>query len=280
MADMGLTEVTAAVQDEISSFVQAELKQKSVLIPLVQNFPVAPGRDTISIPRAGGFTAEDKAENTALTAQVLTYAVDQLAINKHKAVLVRLEEIAQIQATPDVIGDILARMATELAYKIDVDIAAQLEATSASSPDHRIAYANSGSDNTFQKADILAARELLHKQNVPFNECYIGVSAASEVDLLGITDFVHADTYGSSDGLVKGELGRLFGARVVMSNVFADAKTVIWHPTHVAFGMQQSLTFRRQDDLDNVATKFLASQLYGAKVLDSGKRGVLLGTAS
>lgn len=277
MADMGLTEVSAAVAKQVSTFVQAELKQKSVLIPLVQNFTAAPGIDTIKIPKAGGFTAEDKAENTALTAQVITFSTDDLALDKHKAVLVRLEEIAQIQATPDVVGAILSRMSSELAYKIDVAIAAQLELTSASSPDHRLAYADATS---LKKADLLAARALLHAQNVPFNECYIGVSPASEVSLLAIADFVSVDQYGSNAPVVMGELGRLFGARVVMSNVFATAKTVIWHPTHCAFAMQQALNFKTQDDLENIAKMYLASQIYGTKVLDSGKRAVLLGSAT
>lgn len=277
MADMGLTEVSAAVAKQVSTFVQAELKQKSVLIPLVQNFTAAPGIDTIKIPKAGGFTAEDKAENTALTAQVITFSTDDLALDKHKAVLVRLEEIAQIQATPDVVGAILSRMSSELAYKIDVAIAAQLELTSASAPDHRLAYADATS---LKKADLLAARALLHAQNVPFNECYIGVSPASEVSLLAIADFVSVDQYGSNAPVVMGELGRLFGARVVMSNVFATAKTVIWHPTHCAFAMQQALNFKTQDDLENIAKMYLASQIYGTKVLDSGKRAVLLGSAT
>jgi hypothetical protein len=34
------------------------------------------------------------------------------------------------------------------------------------------------------------------------------------------------------------------------------------------------------DDLPNVAKLYLAKQVYGAKVLDLGVRGVLLGSAS
>lgn len=276
MADMGKTEVAAAVQAEVSAIVQAELKQRAVLMPLVQNYAAGPGIDTIKIPRAGGFAAETKTENTSLTAQVLTFATDDLLLNQHKAVLVRLEELAATQSKPDVVSQILSRMASELALQIDMDIFAQLELTSAAAPDHRIAYADATS---FKKADILAARSLLHVQNVPFNECYIGVSPASEVSLLAINDFVHVDTYGSAQAIVNGELGRLFGARVVMSNVFEDLKTIIWHPTHCAFAMQSSLNFKSQDDLENIATKYLASQLYGAKVMDAGKRAVMLGTA-
>lgn len=277
MADMGLTEVAAAVMQEVSAQVQSELKQKSVLIPLVKNYVAGPGMDTIKIPRAGGFTAADKAENTSLTAQVITFASDDLALNKHKAILARLEDIANLQAKPDVVGEILSRMASEMALAIDVDIVAQLELTSASAPDHRLAYADTVS---LKQADILAARQLLHVQNVPFNECFIGVSAASEVSLLGIADFIRADAYGSASGLVNGQLGTLYGAKVVMSNVFDDAKTVIWHPSHVAFAMQQNMSLKVQDDLDNVAVKYMASQIYGSKVLDSGKRAVLLGSAT
>lgn len=277
MADMGLTEVAAGVMDEVSRFVQAELKQKAVLANLVQNFPVGPGRDSVKITRAGGFTAAAKAENTALTAQVITFAADTMALDQHKAVYVKLEDIASLQATPDVVEQILMRMASEMAYDVDAYIVTKLEATSASAPDHRLAYADATS---FKKADILAARQLLHVQNVPFNECYIGVSPASEVSLLAIDDFVHADKYGSSEGLVNGELGRLYGAKVIMSNVFADAKTLVWHPSHVAFARQQNITFERDRDLANVATEYLATQLFGAQTLDSGKRGVLLGTAT
>lgn len=281
MADMGLTEVSAAVMKEVSQLIQTQLIQEAKLISTVQNFPVAQGRDTVKIPRAGDFTVDAKAENTGLTAQVVTYATDDLAIDKHKAILVRLEDIAQIQATPDVVGDILGRMARQMALKIDSDIVACLEATSASAPDHRIVYTNSGTDNTLGKADLLQARYLLHVQNVPFNECFIGVSPASEKNLLAIDDFVHVDKYGASaQGLMNGELGRLYGARVIMSNVFADAKTLVWHPTHAAFGLQEMIKFERDRDLVNVATVFLAQQLYGCKTLDSGKRGVLLGTAS
>jgi hypothetical protein len=198
-------------------------------------------------------------------------------MDQHKAVLVRLEDIAGIQSNINTVGEILTRMSTELALAVDKTIEAQLRLTSAAAPDHRLAYADTVS---FKKADILEARKLLHIQNVPFNECYIGVSPASEVSLLAIDDFVHVDKYGSSQAIMNGEIGRLYGAVVVMSNVFADARTLIWHPTHCAFGMQQNLTFKTADDLPNVAKEYLAVQLYGAKVLDTGKRGVLLGSAS
>ena len=278
MADMGLTEITAVSQTTIAEFVQAELKQRSVLLPTVQNFASVKGDKQIDIGRAGGFSSEDKAENSSLTAQVLTFVADSLALDKHKAILVRLEDIAGLQSKPEVEREIAERMIRELALNIDEDIYAQAELTSAAAPDHRVAYDNAA---TLGSADILVARQLLHEQNVPFNECVIVVSPKSETDLLAISDFVHVDRYGAdAQGLRNGELGKLYGAPVIMTNVAADLKTLIYHPSHVALSIQKSTSFETQRDLPNVATEYLMNQIYGSKVLDAGVRGVMLGTAA
>jgi len=276
MADMGVTEVAATIQETVSAIIQEQLIENSKLMDKVQNFPAQKGENTIKIPRAGNFSVDDKVENTAVTAQVLTYATDDLLLDKHKVIQVVLEDAAEVEAMPDVVSDIVGRMGRQLALQIDTDLVAQLELASAAAPDHRIAYAGAA----LGKADILDARELLHIQNVRFNECWIGVSPASEAALLAIDDFVHAEKYGSSEGLVNGELGKLYGARVVMSNEFDDLKTIVWHPSAVAFARQIMPKFEQDRVVDKLADLFSLSQKYGVKVLDSGKRQVMLGTAA
>lgn len=282
MADMGLTEVAATVQQTVSDMVQEYLIQEAVLMPLVMNIPSRPGEDRVKIPRSGDdFTADSKSENTSLTAQTITYTTDDLLLNNHKAIQVRVEDRADVQSMIALLSDIVPRMVKTLALDIDTAIVAQLEAASASAPDHRLAYANSGTDNTLGKTDLLEARRLIHEQNLRFSECYIGVSARSEANLLSIDDFVHVDKYGATAaGLANGELGRLYGARVIMSNEFDDLKTVIWHPSAVAFSRQVNPKFEEDRDLPNLATLYSLSHLYGTIVLDGGKRQVLLGTAT
>lgn len=278
MADMGLTEVSATVQQTVADMVQEYLIQEAVLMERVMNIPSKPGEDRVKIPRSGDdFTADTKAENTALTAQTITYTTDDLLLDKHKAVQVRLEDIANVQSMIEVLPDIIPRMVKTLALDIDTQIVVQLEAASAAAPDHRLAYDNATS---LGKTDLLNARQLIHEQNLRFNECFIGVSPASEKNLLAIDDFVHVDKYGSSDGLVNGELGRLYGARVVMSNEFDDAKTIVWHPTAVAFSRQVQPKFETDRDLPNLADLVSLSHLYGTIVLDAGVRQVVLGTAT
>lgn len=275
--DMGVTETVAVAHAQIADDIQMYLQERSVLMDKVMVRSVVKGDKSIAIGRAGGFTVGTKTENTALATQLITYSADTLTLDQHKAILVRLEKIANLQARPDIVADIIMRMGLDMAYNIDTYLVTKLILASASTPDHRIAYANSAS---LGKADILSARTLLRVQNIQLNECFIGVSPASESNLLAIDDFVHADKYGSSDGLVKGEIGRLYGAKVICSNAFADAATVVWHPTAVAFALQQAPDFDEDKDLDNIGTKYLCDTIYGAALLDSGKRQVLLGSAT
>jgi len=279
MADMGLTEVAATVEERISAQIQMQLIETAKLIGTVQNFSALAqkGNDVIKVPRAGNFTVQDKAENTAVTPQVLTYATDDMTLDKYKVIQVLLEDDAELNAKPDIVADIIGRMAKQMALQVDTDIVAALEATSAAAPDHRIAYANATS---LAQADILEARRLLHIQNVPFNECFLGVSPGSEKNLLAIADFVRADSYGDAAGLRMGELGRIYGATVVMSNEFDDAKTIVWHPTHAGFAMHREARFEQDRQLDKLANLYSVSQKYGTLTMDSGKRAVLLGSAT
>mgnify|MGYP001822821196 FL=1 len=279
MADMGLTEVKATVLETVISMVQEYLIQESVLIPLVMAIPTQPCEDRVKIPRSGDdLTADTKAENTSLTAQTLLYRSDDLLLDKHKAVQVRVEDRANVQSMIALVSDIVPRMAKTLALDIDTSIVTELELASAAAPDHRLAYDNATS---LGKTDLLNARVLIHQQNLRFNECFIGVSPQSESNLLAIDDFVHVDKYGAtSSGLVNAELERLYGARVVMSNEFDDAKTVIWHPSACAFARQINPLFEDDRDVPNLATLYSLSHLYGAKVLDAGVRQVVLGTAT
>jgi hypothetical protein len=277
MADMGVTETGAIGQATVIETLQTYLQQESRLMDKITKYPVQKGDTSLKIGRAGGFTVNTKSENTAVTAQTITYAADTLNLDTHQVIQVRLEDIADEQAKSNIIADMLMRMGKDMAYAIDQLIVTKLILPSASAPDHRIAYTGSA----LGKADLLYARQLLHIQNIVFSECYIGVSPAQEAALLAIDDFVHVDKYGANaTGLSLGEIGRLYGAPVIMSNAFADAKTIVWHPTAVALAMQIQPKFEQWRDLVNLATLYSLSQLSGVALLDSGKRNVMLGTAS
>jgi hypothetical protein len=274
---LGKTEVDAVSQELIlGAMVQQFLIQEAILLPTVNNYTAPMGVDKLKIPRAGGFTVNDKAENTAVDAQSITYATDDLDLDKHKVVQILVEKFAMKQSQVALLSDIAARAGKGLALQLDNDIITALVLTSASAPDHRIAFAGSN----IAQVDVLEAKRLLKVQNVEANQCYLGINPTEEKSMLQIADFVRSDAYGSAQGLQAGVLGSIYGFKVLVHNGFTAGRAVAWHPTHVACAIQQSVEFDSDKQLEHLATRLSFDTIYGVKVLDGGKRGVLLGSAS
>lgn len=282
MADviMGVTETSAAGLDQISNMVQMYLQQESKMMPLVNNFSglVVKGSKSVSIPRSGGFTVADKTENTAADAQAITYAVDQLLLDKHRQVQFLIEDIANEQAVPAIVEDALRKAAKDLARDVDQIIINELELTSAAAPDHRVAYANSPTD-TIQESDILNARKLLIQQYINPQECYLGIAPDQEEAMLGLSNFIDASKFGS-EVIPNGVIGKVFGLKVVVHNDFESLKSMVWHPSALAFASQFGPRVQSDYDLANLGWRYSIDQLFGVKHLDSGKRAVLIGSAA
>lgn len=282
MADalMGITEVTAASKAEIAPIVQSYLQQASVLLPAVTDYSylAQKGVKSIGVPRSAGFTVNDKAENTAIDSQVLTYSADTIALTKHKVVQFLLEKFADRAANVRVVEDAIMKATKDISYQIDKDIITELEDVSTDTPDHSLVFIDTTTD-VIAKGDILAARALLGAQNIDPRECFIGVGPEKENEMLGLADFIQAERYGSNMPVQLGEFGRIFGMRVLVSNGFAD-KMLVWHPSSVGFAFANGMQVDSQKDLANLATRYSVDVIYGVETLDvtatGGKRNVLV----
>lgn len=277
MAETGISDVGSTLLADISSTLQSFLIQESKLLPTVTRIPALPGRKSVDLNRMGGFTVADKSENVAATLQEMSTVADTLLLDKEKVVAFGIEDRARNQSMINLEAAGLERAAKAIALQMDQDIVAQLELTSAAAPDHRLAYDNA---TDLGQEDILVAKQLLAEQHIDFSSCYIGVSPASEKALLKIDNFVHVDKYGANSATSNGEIGRLYGAPVIMSTVFDDLKTMFWHPSHVAIGEQRSMQVERDRDILKLSDNFAIHALYGVQVLDAGVRGVMMGTAT
>lgn len=282
MADtlMGVTETSAAGVDTISSMVQMYLQQESKMMGLVTDFSnlVVKGSKSVSIPRSGGFTVAAKSENTAADAQALTYAVDQLSLNQHRQCQFLIEDIANEQTVPLIVQDALMKAGKDLARDVDQIIINALEGTSASAPDHRVAYANNPTD-TIQETDILNARKLLIQQYINPQECYIAVAPDQEEAMLKLTNFIDASKFGN-EVIPNGVIGKVFGLKVLVHNDIESLKTLVWHPSALGFARQFGPRVQSDYDLANLGWRYSIDQLFGTAVLDGGKRAVMVGTAA
>jgi N4-gp56 family major capsid protein len=277
MADMGITETQATSQDLVASIVQETLKEKSKLLPFLTDYSAfaSKGTNQVSIPRRNQLSADDKAENTPLTSQAITFSADVISLDKHKAIYAVLEDFASQKANVDVQAEIIKEMADEIALQFDRDAIAELRLASASAPDHILDYVD-GAGDTLALADIANARALLHRQNVMMDRRVMMISPEKEQDMLNIDNFISAEKYSSAEPIRSGVVGRVFGFDVMVHTELTAAETLFWHPSAVGYAFSLNPSFEQDRDLSKAATEYLIQNLYGVKVLDEGKRQVYL----
>lgn len=275
MADalMGVTETSANALANIAEMAQSFLIQESVLLPTGTDYSrlAVPGASSIKLPRSGGFTVGDKAENTAVDAQVITYAADTISFS-HRTVQFLIEKLAQKQSVVDVVSDAVMKATKALALDIDNKLITELNLASASAPDHQIVFADTATD-VLAKGDILSARKLLVDQNINPRECFLAVGSEKEADMLAIEGFVDASKYGASTPVMLGEIGMVYGMRVIVHTSISDYM-LAWHPSAVGYAFSQPIELDFDKDLANIGMRYSLDYIFGAEVLDSGKRCV------
>lgn len=265
---------SATAEQVVAEIVQRELIASAVIRFTISDYTswVKPGANQVKIPKTGSFSVQDKAAGSATGYQALQFATDNLDLNKHKHIPALLEDSAQAQSAVDLTGEYVERMASAFAKQIDVDIYNQLKLCASA---NNVTFTGS-SGSKISKDDILAARAKLDAQEVPAGDRYMLVNPKQEAEMLAIEGFVDASKYGSSDPVQNGELGRVYGFRVIKSTVCEEDVTIFYHRSHVAFAMQQMPKYERQRaSLTALGDELSLSTLYGCKVLDGGKRGSL-----
>lgn len=274
-ADMGVTETSASGQAVVAAMVQQQLIAKAKLMFTVmdESARAVKGAKSVSFPRTGALTPVAKAENTASESIALTYAVDTLNLDQHYQTFVRLEDIADVQSVLNVEADIVERAGAGMAKLMDSYIYDTLVAgASASAPDHIIDQFGSG--GTLTLAKILTARKLLDDQDVPEGDRFLVINPEQESELLALSAFIDASQYGGREPLLNGEIGRVYGFSVIKTTVCAANVALYYHRSACAFARQIEPKWEMDRNLSKLANEYSLSALYGAKILDSGKRNV------
>lgn len=282
MADVltGDTAVDAMKQTIVANLVQKELIATTVIAPTIMDvsqFASANGVDEIEFPKLGSFSVTKKASGTPVDAAALTYATDKLLLNQHAVVQWLIEKKASKQAAIALELENLQRAARAHAKQVDVDIhAAMIAGVSASAPDHIIAFAGA----SFDKADIVKGMELLDNQEYSADGRYLLVNPAEHATMLLVDGFIDASKYGSTQPIQQGEIGMIYGMKVLKSTVCTAGRPLVYHKESTVIGFQLQPAFDQQKDLANLAERYSLDQLYGIKVMQSGKGIVRLGAAS
>lgn len=264
--------------------VQAYLVQEAVIVNTITDLTprVGKGMKSVKVPRFSGLAVADvKQDGSEAAAGGMVAGQDTLVLDSFREVPEYIYEAADLESAVDLKEQFLDAAPRVLGNDIEVAIYAQLKQASASTPDHILQMSEAGPitaapNEAPSLADIQKAGLLLDKQNVPADDRYFLVSNEIKLHLLGKTEIQDASKSGSNSALVNGEFARLFGMRMIASNVVPAAECVAYHKSACAFAMQQAINYIEEEQKSKGREFISVRSKYGTKVLDAGVRCVLL----
>lgn len=289
MADQPVTSAfsTAATEmDLVLSIVQDELNRNNFLRPTVMDMSAqaTKGVITIDVPKfTSGMPAPQDQNVDGLTPvdlQAAVFGVDTITLDKHKNLSYRVPDRVSMQSRIAVEAELAKSSGARMGEYIDDQIIANLRLASAAAPDHQIdldGAAIAGAASAITLEGISKARELLNRANVPQTDRWLVIPPEQEKALIDLDNFRNADKYGSREALLRGEIGQIYGFRVMVHNGLASNEACAYHKSCSAVAAQQEIKFESQRaDVTLQATDYSFSLLMGDTVLDGGKRQVYM----
>ena len=289
MADVIVTSAgatSATENDVILSIVQDELLREAKLRPTVMDLSsrVKKGDISVSVPKFttsfSGPAAQNPDGQTTTDFQSPVFGVDKLDLDDWVTLPYRVPDRVSTQSVIPLEAELAKSAGQQMGIYIDDQIIARLREPSASAPDHLIdldGNATSGVQTAITLGGISTARMLLNKQNLPQSDRWLVISPDQEKNLIDLDNFKQADKYGSREALLDGEIGRIYGFRVMVHNGLDANEAFAYHNSCCAVAMQQEVRFEtRRADLRLQATDYSFALGMGSKTMDGGKRQVHL----
>lgn len=278
------TQTGPTEMDLILAMVQEELVRSAKLRPTVRDFSALAaeqGIDELKIPRYDTHFADPETQPDAgsVSAQTVNFEVDTLSISDWKTLAWELPDRVVRQSRVPLEPELARSAGRKMGIYLDDKIIEQLRLAADGTgglPDHIIQM--SGTSNTaITLGDISEARKLLKQANVNTDGCFLLISPAQEKELIDLDEFRNAEKYGSREALLEGEVGKIYGCRVMVHNGLADAEAIMYSSDAVGVAVQKDMQFEeRRADLKSQKTEYAFSMGAGYTVLEQGVKQVLI----
>lgn len=264
----------------ITQIVQAELLENTVILGSVMDHSdkVQDGLKTIEIPRFeadqtagsgrfGGPSAQNPDGETPVAFKTASLTTDTINLDKWENLPYRIPDRVAMQSRVPLEAELARKAGKEMAIYMDQEIQAVLATLTK--------VVNYATASQMALVDITEARKELNKENVPQTDRVLLISPDKEQDMLNIENFIHADKYGAREALLNGEIGRVFGFRVLVSNLLADDEAYAYHRECVGYAMQHQVDFETQRaDVNIRATDYSYAVGWGCTLMYDGRKGV------
>jgi hypothetical protein len=267
MAVTGNTALAATKAEIIAALVQKELISQSVLAPTVMDVSrfAVKGASTVSFPKAGSFTVENRATATQATIQNLTFAKDTLALDKRATVSWLIDSMDEVESMIDVNAEYAIRAARAHAVYLDLQIIAALE----------LVGVPTATVGDISDAVILEMRQALLQQKADRRLLRLAISPAQEAKMLAINKFVTADNYGTS-AIPSGALGTIYGVPVFITPELGTDQYFMYEQEGIAVAFQRGpqLDERKAPEYGAGSMLKTLDQKFGVKGMLIGQQGV------
>lgn len=231
--------------DLIISLVQRELEASlkvTQFLTDLSSFAVK-GSKQIEVPRLSSFTAANRTFGAAFTESLLTDAVDALALDQNTGVMWAVDKADEMQSSINYEMEAAKRAASSVGRFIDTAIYAGIDGAAGLS-------INGGTPADVSAQDMRDLREYVLCNEGELNDMVYLVSCDQETILLGIADFVRADSYGSNPTAISsGAIGKLYGVPVVIDNRIKAQQVYCLDKAGYGYAFQRDMAMDEQKDV-------------------------------
>lgn len=245
-------------------------KSNLVMANLVRRFDdeVSAYGDTIHVGNVSHLTATAVTPGTNVTTQAPTEVEVVINVDKHYESSFEIHDRLKWQAKYRLAEEYKEEAGYAIAKKIDSTLTALYTDLVAASQ-----VVGSGSVQ-LTDANLLAAKLMLDKKDVPRTGRVLVVDPSAEADLLAIDKFVRADAIGTGDAIKTGLIGKLYGMEIYSSTniVTEDLATdivhnLMFHKNAFGLALQKDMISEKNRDPRALSDIYITQALWGVKTL-------------
>lgn len=264
MANVTLTTAAKYLQEKWTKEVEEPFDNALYAADLVtrRDGLVASDGNKINIPFVASVTARNKSASSAVTFDANTETEVELNIDKHKYFAFLIEDIAKIQAYPNLQNLYKNRGMESVLRALDGDLLGL----------HASAGTNVSGGASADDADILSVVSALDAGNVPQTERAGIVGYKVMNDLRTVNKYSAYDQTGKTGLAVSGKakVANVYGMDIYMSNNVVDDLTnthnLFFHKSGLGLAVQQKPKFEIEYSVDYIGTKCVVHAIYGVAV--------------
>ena len=243
----------------LGAYLDVKLIDKIKLAPIAEVNRELEGRpgSTLTFPKWGYIgDAADLAEGAALTYENIAESTVEIKVKKvAKGVSITDEAVLSGYGNP--VEQIGQQLLTAVASKIEADMYDAVKNEKKATRDTVGCFQHKYTGNTFTKEDIIDMRAKFGEDQE--GEMVLFVNPAEFAVLAKDRDFVQIQ---QGAQIISGEMGMLYGVRLVVANRVEAGKPFLMKPGALAIVMKRNVMVEAERDMDHFANKYAVSDHY------------------